>query len=252
MRRMKKLVHGLPITPARLLPQLTGRSFCLSYMNPEQTEQAIRTVGRDDLLILDNGAFTAWRRGMTLDSNHWAGFWRWAVDIMQRCPQAVAVIPDVIEGSEADNWRMAQEAVRDHVPYELTGRLMFVWHMNESLERLVIAARIFNFIAFGSCSEYDIMRGHGRQSAYGRRCALALTALRAATAIGKIPEHPWLHMMRGLGALHAWGFNSADSCNIAINHHRTKHRFEHVRAFADRLAAKVAGHAPEPAPLLLH
>ena len=53
---------------------------------------------------------------------------------------------------------------------------------------------------------------------------------------------PWIHMMRGLGVLDKIGFDSADSCNVAINHCRTKKKFiNHVREMADRIAAKVKG-----------
>ena len=57
-------------------------------------------------------------------------------------------------------------------------------------------------------------------------------------------------MMRGLGVLHKIGFESADSCNIAINHNRTKGEFvNHVQQMADRLWAKVNKLELAPAPL---
>ena len=55
----KRLVHGTPITPKRLLTQLKDKSFCVSYMRPEQLNETIELVGKDEILILDNGAFTA-------------------------------------------------------------------------------------------------------------------------------------------------------------------------------------------------
>ena len=53
---------------------------------------------------------------------------------LERCEVAVAVIPDVIGGSEADNWAEAARAVHELAAYP--ERLMFIWHMNDSLDGL--------------------------------------------------------------------------------------------------------------------
>ena len=78
---------------------------------------------------------------------------------MERCPNAVAVIPDVIGGDPDARWMMAAEAVRKYVPRKYTGRLMFVWHMDEPIDVLIDAARLFNFVAIGSCAAFDITKG---------------------------------------------------------------------------------------------
>ena len=236
--RRKRIVHGTPITPKRLLPQVAGASFCVSYMAPEQLDDCIELVGDDEILILDNGAFSAWRKGIELDSAWWDSFYAWANDAMSRCPQAVAVIPDVIGGSEADNLRLVAEAVRlekCHYPE----RLMPVWHMNESLDQLETFCRIFNFVAWGSCAEVDISKS--RPGSEWRT--------RANEAAGRMDwvqlkyggERPWLHMMRGLGVLHFAGFDSADSTNMARNHNRTKGQPDHVAAMARRIDVKIHG-----------
>ena len=244
---MKRLVHGTPIPPRRLLPQLRGGSFCVSYMNPEQLNDCIDLVGDDQILILDNGAFTAWRQGLTLDAAHWNGFYAWANEAMARCPQAVAVIPDVIEGSEQDNLQMIAQALRDD-RLEFPERSMAIWHMNESIDQLERLFRIFNFVGFGSCRQYDIAR-HSSNSPYSERVQEIWAFMQYWQANHCMLETPWIHMMRGLGVLHKIGFDSADSCNIAINHHRTKSQFNHVRAMADRIAAKVANSDLPPLPL---
>ena len=108
----KRLVHGTPVTPKRLLPQLRGGSFCVSYMHPEQLEECIELVGENEILILDNGAFTAWKQGIVLDDAWWDGFYAWANDAMDRCPRAVAVIPDVIDGTEEENLMLIAKALK--------------------------------------------------------------------------------------------------------------------------------------------
>ncbi len=83
---MKRIVHGTPITPKRLLKQLKGCSFCVSYMNPEQLNDCIELVGEDQILILDNGAFTAWRKGIELNAEWWDGFYAWANERWKDAP----------------------------------------------------------------------------------------------------------------------------------------------------------------------
>ena len=236
---MKRLVHGTPITPKRLLPQLKGGSFCVSYMNPEQLDECIDLVGKDQILILDNGAFTAWKQGLTLDDAWWDGFYAWANAAMDRCPQAVAVIPDVIDGNEEENLKLIAKALRqDKLKYP--ERAMAIWHLNESLEQLEKLFKIFNFVGFGSCQEYDIARNKPG-SAYMEKIKEVFAHMNYWQMKYK-KDRPWIHMMRGLGVFHKIGFDSADSCNIAINHCRTKKKFvNHVREFADRLTAKVKG-----------
>ena len=235
----KRLVHGTPITPRRLLPQLRGSSFCVSYMHPEQLDDCIDLVGEDQILILDNGAFTAWRQGIELDAAWWEGYYAWANDAMDRCPQAVCVIPDVIGGGEADNMELIRQALHGGM-LKYPERAMAIWHMNESLEMLETLYRIFNFVGFGSCAEYDIARNRPG-SPYLRRIEEAFAMMDYWAAAHGMTERPWIHMMRGLGVLDRVGFNSADSCNLAMNHNRTKGAIDHVRRFADRLEAKVAG-----------
>jgi hypothetical protein len=60
-------IHGTPITPRHLLQQMHGASFCVSYYGPQQLEDVIPLLGADSVLLLDNGAFSAWRKGSALD-----------------------------------------------------------------------------------------------------------------------------------------------------------------------------------------
>ena len=233
----KRLVHGTPITPKRLLPQLRGHSFCVSFMHPEQLEDCIKLVGKDEVLILDNGAFTAWKKGIKLDDTWWEKYYAWANDAMDRCPNAVCVIPDVINGSEQENLELIAKAIKgDKIKYP--ERAMAIWHLNESMGMLEKLFACFNFVGFGSCQEFDVARNKPG-SPYMRKISEAWANMKY-WSFKYAKDRPWIHMMRGLGVLHKIGFDSADSCNIAMNHWRNKNTVvHHVAQFADRLAAKV-------------
>jgi hypothetical protein len=227
-----RIVHGTPITPARLLDQLKGGSFCVSHAYPAQLNRCIELVGAEEILILDNGAFTHWKQGKGQIVRH--QFWEWANDAQWRSDVAVAVIPDVIMGNEEQNWLEAAYAIRDQFS-EFPERTMFIWHLDDSIENLARAARQFNFVGLGSCAEYDVQKHPEKY----------LERLRRASVVFNYVEHeyghrPFVHLMRGIGMLHrAIRFDSADSTNIARNHWRTKGQPNHVAAMAARIAAKV-------------
>ena len=231
-RVQPRMVHGTPITPERFLDELAGGSFCVSFQAHIQLEQCIALLSPESILLLDNGAFSHWKKGCgAIDRSV---FWPWANAIQARCPLAVAIIPDVIGGCEEENWREATYAIRSRLS-EYPERAMFVWHMDESIEGLVRAARLFNFIGIGSCAEYDVQRFRRRY----------LERLRHVSAVLDYVEQfygrrPFAHLLRGLGILHqATRFDSADSANIARNHHRTRGEGQHVARFVQRIETPI-------------
>ena len=233
-------VHGTPITPRRLLRQMAGESFCVSYADPRDIETVLQLQDPDGILVLDNGAFTHWKTGRGQIDVH--AFWRWANELQARHLAAVAVIPDVIGGSEAENQALADFSRLGAA--EFPHRIMYIWHLNESLELLERNAQRFNFVGFGSCAEYDVQTN---RAGYARRLA------EAREVLAGVEHYPWVHLMRGLGQLHAQAWaNSADSTNVARNHCRTKHQPEHVAAMCARIRDKIdaAGALAVP-PLML-
>ena len=220
----RRIVIGTPVTPKRLLATLAGSSFCVSFAAPRQLDQAIELVGDEEILVLDNGAFSHWRQGH--DAIDRQAFWSWANDVQDRCDVAVAVIPDVIEGTEEENLLECSYAVRDNALAAYPERTMAIWHLNESLEQLEKLCRLFNFVGFGSCAEYDVQT---KRQAY-------LDRIREASAVVDQVElehgrRPWIHLMRGLGVFgELCRFESADSTNVAVNHHRYKTEHGDARA----------------------
>lgn len=90
--------------------------------------------------VFDNGAFSVWKRGEVLDVE---GYVRWC-DTWHRHPGFDwALIPDVIEGTEAQN-----DALIAQWPANIRG--VPVWHLHESVDRLVRLANTWGTVALGS------------------------------------------------------------------------------------------------------
>jgi len=239
----KRTVFGLPLNPVRHLAEIDGASFCVSFATRDklggQLDDAIAAVGTDEILLVDNGAFSAWRSGQPLDVE---GFARWAADILARCPQAVAVVPDVIDGTAEDNDAMLVDF--PGVCWELgidvpMDRTMAVWHMHEPLHRLTgIIEGGYMYIAIGSSGEY----AQPGTDSWHNRIAEAFAAIDQLVAESNgAYRRPWLHMMRAQAEAHRYDFDSADSCNLAVNHGR--YRAEgpgHVARLAARITGKIA------------
>ena len=136
--------HGLPATPETAAVRLltAGHGF-VSYRTPHQLAIAIACC---QSFAVDNGAFSAWRKGEPVAN--WAGFCEWAA-MCKRVPSCdFAVIPDVIDGTEADNDALLSESP---LP-KLFGAP--VWHMHESLSRLERLAAAYPRICIGSSGEF--------------------------------------------------------------------------------------------------
>jgi hypothetical protein len=152
----KTTIYGLPLNPMPALDALKGASFCVSYATRgklgKQLDQAISLVGEDGILLVDNGAFSAWEAGTDTmnDEAYLEGFAEWANDILDRCPQAVAVLPDVIDGTEQQNAQLVNETTF-MFPDE---RVMPIWHMHESIGYLLHLCEGFGYVGIGSSGDY--------------------------------------------------------------------------------------------------
>lgn len=192
--------HGTPITPRAALETLAGRRFCVSWLAPKNLRPCL-AIGRG--VMIDNGAFSAWSTGRALD---WRRFYKFAE---RHCgAQAWAVIPDVIDGDEAAN-----DALLAQWPLGELGAP--VWHMHESIARLVCLADRWPRICIGSSGAYRLVgstRWHGRM----------VEAMNALCRDGGAPPAR-LHMLRGMKmAGSVYPFDSVDSTDIARNHKRRR------------------------------
>ncbi len=119
--------HGLPMYPQPdMVRAFPTKHAMASFEAPEQIEVAAEIC---QSIVLDNGAFSAWRQGKPYD---FGGYYAWAAKWLGHPAVEWGVIPDVIDGSEADNDALLCEWP---LPRWL-GRGVPVYHMHESIERL--------------------------------------------------------------------------------------------------------------------
>lgn len=230
MQMRKTVIFGTPLTPARHIDELAGESFCLSYGSAARINSNLHlylsNVAADGMVLVDNGAWSAYQKGVDMGAGYWAEYEKWAKQILDDCPQAVAVVPDSITGDAAENVRLAEAST---LPRD---RAMVVWHMHEPLELLKRWASEYRYVAIGSSGEYAKV---GTKKWHGR-IAEAFKALGA--------ERPHIHMMRAQSMHHLYDFDSSDSSNVAVNHCRYKHEGAgHVARFAARIKAKIEASA---------
>lgn len=137
--------HGMPITPATVAAKAVeaGHAF-VSFAHAEQLSIAIELC---QSFAIDNGAFSAWKNGKPIDD--WTAFYDWAMNLKKVPSCDFAVIPDVIDGTEADN----DALLRDCPLPNWFGAP--VWHMHESLERLEQLSQTYVRVCLGSSGEFS-------------------------------------------------------------------------------------------------
>lgn len=191
--------HGVDV-PTNVLYALTGRFFCVSFLStrPRQVVDCHRLAQG---VMLDNGAYSAWRVGKATD---WPGYYEWCERWLEY-HTTWAVIPDVV-GGDAE----ANDALLAQWPHGRRGAP--VWHMHEPVARLLRLSETWPRVCLGSSAEYSVVgseRWHARMSE-------AMNAL-----CGDGPAPVWLHMLRGMSLSgSAYPFASVDSSDIARNYNR--------------------------------
>jgi len=239
----KQAIYGLPLNPRHLLEELAGAGFCVSYATRHklgsQLDDAIRLVGTNRILLVDNGAFSLHKQGITArDETYVAGYEAWAQDILDRCPQAIAVIPDIIGGTEEENAELVNTSMLD---YE---RAMPIWHMHESISYLLHLCESFGYVGIGSSGDYWQVGS----AVWHERMLEAMIAIETWESESEgAYVRPRLHMMRAQSVAHLYDLDSTDSTNVAMNHGR--YRTEgpgHVQRLATRASAAIrASSGPE-------
>lgn len=141
--------HGGPITPETCaLRAWRGRHAFISFAHPEQLKLAADVC---QSFAVDNGAFTAWKAAGR-NKIDWRDYYEFVARWKNHPGFDFAIIPDVIDGGEAEN-----EALLDEWPHgDFHG--VPVWHMNESDERFIRLCNEYPRVAIGSCGEYDVKR----------------------------------------------------------------------------------------------
>lgn len=139
--------HGGPITPdTAALKAWKGRHAFISFAHSRQISLATEIC---QSFALDNGAFTVWKKAGK-NKIDWSDYYDFVARWKNHPGFDFAIIPDVIDGGEAEN-----EALLDEWPHgDFLG--VPVWHMNESDERFIRLCHEYPRVAIGSCGEYDV------------------------------------------------------------------------------------------------
>lgn len=137
--------HGGPITPDTCaLRAWSARHAFVSFAAPQQISLAVSVC---QSFALDNGAFSLWKAAKPTD---WPAYYRWVGDWSRRPNFDFAVVPDVIDGSEAEN-----DALAADWPFP-RHKGAVVWHVNESADRLVRLANEWPLVCIGSSGDFDV------------------------------------------------------------------------------------------------
>jgi hypothetical protein len=213
---MADAYHGTPITPNALLEALGRRRYCISYFRPDQIELLVVLA---IILMIDNGAFSAWKKGLVLDAAYWRAFYEFVLRwLPQADPRSWFVIPDVIDAGTQE-----QDALIRECPADLLPRGAPVWHMDEPISRLLRLIEAHPRVCIGSTAEFVVVGS----AAWRRRMDEVFDAV--VQTFGDIPV---LHMLRGMQCFlptFDYPFASADSTDIARNHNRHARYGSHRR-----------------------
>lgn len=192
--------HGTPMTPAAdMAKAFAARHAMVSFEDPRQIEVAAEIC---QSVVLDNGSFSAWRQGKPYD---FGGFAAWAAKWVRHPCVEWAVIPDVIDGDEAQN-----DALLEDWPLPVAVSVP-VYHMHEDIARLVRLADRFPRVALGSSGEYATVG----TDQWWARMADMMDAICDAEGRPLVK----LHGLRMLdpGVFSKLPLASADSTNVARN-----------------------------------
>ncbi len=204
--------HGTPITPVRILHELAGRHFCVSFADSRDIA-VCHDIGQS--VMIDNGAYTYWQRNRIQNTvRTWSAYYTWVRPWLDY-QTTWCVIPDLIDGSEQENDAMIQEWCSK------VGMLGFraapVWHIHESIDRLWHLVAGWPRVCFGSSGDYAQVgspRWNNRMNAvFNEICR------------GSGTPPAWIHMLRGMSLSGSiYPFASVDSTDIARNHEQVQGR----------------------------
>lgn len=201
--------HGTPITPKAELLSIAGAHFCVSHFRPDQ-DRLCHEIGQS--VMLDNGAFSAWRSGNPITD--WSPYYAWC-DRWLDYPTTWAVIPDVIEGDEADNDLLVRA-------WPFRDRGVGVWHMHETTRRLIELLLTYGRVCIGSSAQFAVIG----TDAWQRRMDEAWREIDRW-----FKRTPNVHMLRGMQLIgERWPFASVDSTDIGRNHGRAGNTAAKMRA----------------------
>lgn len=205
--------HGTPIWGAAGDVHRIAVSGAGAFVSFARMDQLSASFKHAEFIGLDNGAFSAWKRGIRID---WNDFYR-RVEMHYENPKLkFFVIPDVIEGGEKDNDQLIAA-----LPVHLRGKAAPVWHLHESIDRLVELCQEWPRVCFGSSGQYAVIR----TKLWHERMKEAFQAI-YVTHQFKTRIHG-LRMLDGR-VLGCYPLNTADSTNLACNVPKFREKYPEI------------------------
>jgi hypothetical protein len=196
--------HGTPFSGQDINhTALQGKHAMVSFAYPSNTATIAELC---QSFCLDNGAYSFWKSDTQIDLD---AFYQWA-EIWLRHPGCdFAIIPDVINGTEEENDTLIEKTLQRGMGKE--SQWVPVWHLNESIDRLVRLCNDWPRVALGSSGQYATI---GNREWWDRMS----DAMDEITDQDGFPMAK-LHGLRMLdpGISSYIPFASADSTNVARN-----------------------------------
>jgi len=176
-----------------------ARHGMVSFEHAEQIDIAAEVC---QSIVLDNGAFSAWKKGTPHD---FLGYAVWCAKWLKHPAVEWCVIPDVIDGTEDQNDSLLRQ-------WPLSRSISVpVFHMHEPLDRLHRLAFDYPRVALGSSGEY----ADPGSSSWWARIADMMMVVCDSEGYPVTKLHG-LRMLDPVIFSHL-PLSSADSCNIARN-----------------------------------
>lgn len=138
--------HGTPIGGSRqdTARFLRGRHALVPFFRQEDMGAVAE---RSASFVFDNSAFSIWKTGGVLDV---PGYIRWCETWARHPGLDWCLIPDTIEGGEAEN-----DALLREWPAALRTKGVPVWHLHEPVARLARLCQGWPTVALGSSGDYS-------------------------------------------------------------------------------------------------
>lgn len=196
--------HGTPIGGSRqdAARFLIGRHALVPFARPDDLAVVMECC---QSFCLDNSAFSHWKAGhgrVDFDS-----YMDWVRGIYRHPGFDWALIPDIIDGTEEDNYRWVRDWVRCGPKFKGVP----VWHLHESLGYLEWLVTNFETVAFGSSGQWSTPG----TAAWWQRMAEVLAIACDADGRPKCRFHGLRMLDPAIFRLIP--FTSADSTNAAVN-----------------------------------
>lgn len=163
-------------------------------------------------VAIDNGAFSYFNKER-IDRAIWTEFYRWLMRYYHHEKMNFFVIPDVIAGGEEENDRLIRE-----LPTMFREKAAPVWHLHESLERLVRLCEEWPRVCFGSSGQYAVIR----TKLWHQRMTEAFTEIYIKRQF--LTKIHGLRMLDGR-VLGNYPLDTADSTNLACNVPKTEMKY---------------------------